>query len=119
MSWSRRGEGFRPIRPHGGGGPRLPAACGGGVTGRRPRRSSPSSTLFTGGATDTGVGGLLFAITMVKNEQRTIGHVVEHLLAEGLDHVIVADNLSTDRTREVLDALVVRGLPVTVVDDPE
>jgi glycosyltransferase involved in cell wall biosynthesis len=62
---------------------------------------------------------MLYGITMVKNEQDTIGHVIEHLLAEGLDHVIVADNLSTDRTREVLDGLVARGLPVTVVDDRE
>lgn len=62
---------------------------------------------------------MLYAITMVKNEQDTIGHVVEHLLAEGIDHVIVADNLSTDRTRAVLDDLVARGWPVTVVEDRE
>jgi glycosyltransferase involved in cell wall biosynthesis len=60
----------------------------------------------------------VWATTMVRNEQDVIVPVVEHLLAEGVDGVIVADNLSTDRTRELLDELACR-LPVIVVDDRE
>ena len=55
---------------------------------------------------------------MVKNEEDVIGPVIEHLLAEGIHHVIVADNLSSDGTREILEALAQR-CPVTVVNDPD
>lgn len=58
------------------------------------------------------------AVTMCKDEADAIGHTIRHLLAEGIDHVIVADNLSSDDTRPILDALA-ETLPVTVVDDPE
>lgn len=55
---------------------------------------------------------------MVRNEQDVIETVIRHLLAEGVDHVLVADNLSTDQTRAILDRLS-EILPVTVIDDPE
>jgi glycosyltransferase involved in cell wall biosynthesis len=55
---------------------------------------------------------------MVKNEEDVIGGVIRHLLAEGVDNVIVADNLSSDRTRGILEELA-ETLPITVVDDPE
>jgi glycosyltransferase involved in cell wall biosynthesis len=55
---------------------------------------------------------------MVKNEEDVIGSVIRHLLAEGVDRVIAADNLSSDRTREILDELA-ETHPLTVVDDPE
>lgn len=42
---------------------------------------------------------------MVRNEEDVIGRTVTHLLAQGIDHVLVADNLSTDRTRQVLEDL--------------
>lgn len=38
------------------------------------------------------------AVTMVKNEQDIVGPIVEHMISQ-VDHVIVADNLSTDNTR--------------------
>jgi Glycosyl transferase family 2 len=55
---------------------------------------------------------------MVRNEEDVIEHVIRHLLAEGVDQVLVADNLSTDRTRTILDRLA-GSLPVTVLDDPD
>ena len=56
----------------------------------------------------------VFGVTMVKDEEDIIGSVVAHMLSQ-VDHVIVADNLSTDRTREILDGLSCPQL--TVVDD--
>jgi glycosyltransferase involved in cell wall biosynthesis len=57
------------------------------------------------------------AVTMVRDEQDVIGHTISHLLAEGVDHVLVADNLSTDHTRQVLEGF--RRTQVTVVDDDD
>ena len=54
-----------------------------------------------------------FGLCLVRDAVDIIGPVVEHMLTQ-VDHVIVADNLSTDGTREVLDAL-----PITVIDDPD
>ena len=53
---------------------------------------------------------------MVKNEQDIIGHTVLHMLDE-VDYVIVADNMSTDSTREILDSIGDDRL--LVVDDLE
>jgi len=61
---------------------------------------------------------MLVAVTMVRDEQDIIGYTLTHLLAEGVDHIIVADNQSTDQTRPILEALA-DGHPVTVLDDPE
>jgi len=52
---------------------------------------------------------------MVRDEADIIGTVIAHLFASGVDHVIAADNLSTDRTRQILESFD----DVTVVDDPE
>jgi hypothetical protein len=56
---------------------------------------------------------IVVAVSMVKNEADIIGPIVAHMLTQ-VDHVIVADNGSTDGTRGILD-----GLPITVLDDPE
>lgn len=53
----------------------------------------------------------VFGICMAKNADDIIGPVIEHMLGQ-VDHIIVADNLSTDRTREILESY-----PITVVDD--
>lgn len=50
-------------------------------------------------------------ITMVRDEVDIIGETIKHMLGQ-VDAVVVADNMSTDGTREILDEL-----PVGVVDD--
>ncbi len=57
----------------------------------------------------------VFGICMAKNEEDIIGPVVEHMMSE-VDHVIVADNLSQDNTRSILDSLTGN---ITVIDDLE
>lgn len=52
-------------------------------------------------------------IAMVRDEADIIGPVVAHML-EQVDHVIVADNGSTDGTRNIL-----QSFDVEIVDDPE
>lgn len=55
---------------------------------------------------------------MVRNEERRIAGSIRRLLDDGIDHVIVADNLSTDGTPDVLRELA-RDHPITVVSDDE
>jgi hypothetical protein len=43
----------------------------------------------------------VIAVTMVKDEADVIGPVIANLFAQGVDHIIAADNLSTDRTRSM------------------
>ncbi len=54
---------------------------------------------------------------MVRNEEDVIEHVVKHMLNNELDLVVVADNLSTDKTRSILDAI--RDRRLVVVDDKD
>lgn len=55
------------------------------------------------------------AVSMFRDEADVAAHTIGHLIAHGIDHLIVADNRSTDDTREILDSFD----QVTVVDDPE
>lgn len=57
---------------------------------------------------------MIVGITTVKNEADIIETSIRHLLAEGVDQIIVADAMSTDGTRDIL-----ADLPVIVEDDPE
>lgn len=57
------------------------------------------------------------AVTMVKDEVDIVARTVGHIATQ-VDHVIVADNMSTDGTRQVLDNLA-RDIDLTVVDDNE
>lgn len=57
---------------------------------------------------------MIVAVSMVRDEQDVIGHTLAHMLTQ-VDHAIIADNLSTDRTRQILESFD----RVTVVDDPE
>lgn len=58
-----------------------------------------------------------FAISMVKDEADVIAGTLSHM-ADEVDHLLVADNASTDSTREILAELE-DTLPLTVLDDPE
>lgn len=60
--------------------------------------------------------GAVWGVSMVRDEADVIAYTIEHLLAQGLEHVIVADNMSTDGTYELLRDMGTT-LPVTVVRD--
>lgn len=55
---------------------------------------------------------------MFKDEADIAEHVIRHMITQGVHHLIVADNLSTDGTRDTLHELAC-DLPLTVVDDPD
>lgn len=62
----------------------------------------------------------LWAVTMVRDEMDILPWTLDHLVAEGVDALIVADNLSTDGTREWLHAYAAEApIPVTVIHDDE
>lgn len=61
--------------------------------------------------------GDVFAVTMVRDEIDIIESTLRHITGE-VDHIIVADNGSTDGTRDILADLT-RDLPLTVIDDPD
>lgn len=56
-------------------------------------------------------------ISMARDEADAIEGTMRHMASE-VDHLLVADNLSTDGTRQILDRLT-DDLPLTVVDDPD
>jgi glycosyltransferase involved in cell wall biosynthesis len=60
---------------------------------------------------------MVTAISMVKDELDVVESFVRHTCTQ-VDRMIVADNASSDGTRDVLDELA-RDLPLTVLDDPE
>lgn len=62
---------------------------------------------------------MLVAISMWHNEADIGPTVIRHLLAEGVDHIIVADNLSTDGTADHLHDFIRCGAPLTYIEDPE
>lgn len=61
---------------------------------------------------------MIVGVTTVKNEADIIEPVLRHHIAEGCDRIIVADNLSTDGTSEIL-ARLAEELPLTVVADTD
>lgn len=58
----------------------------------------------------------VIGVTMVRDEADIIDTTIRHMVAH-VDHIIVADNLSTDDTPKILRRLVDDGLPVTVQQD--
>lgn len=61
---------------------------------------------------------MIGAVSMCRDEDDIIGPVVEHMFAEGVDRIWVADNLSADKTRPILDELAGR-YPLTIIEDAE
>ena len=60
---------------------------------------------------------MLVAVTMVRDEEDVIGYTLSHLLAEEVDHIIVADNRSRDRTPDILNEFGAAGKVTVLVDD--
>ncbi len=66
----------------------------------------------------------VFAVSMFKDEEDVVEGVLGHLEAQGVHGIIVADNRSTDRTRERLESTAAelrkkRSIEIDIVDDPE
>lgn len=62
---------------------------------------------------------MITAVSMWRNEADIGPTIIRHLLAEGVDHIIVADNNSTDGTTEHLQDFIAKGAPLIYVHDPE
>jgi glycosyltransferase involved in cell wall biosynthesis len=62
----------------------------------------------------------IFVISMVKDEDDIIQYILDHMLTQEVDHFIIADNMSTDNTRLILDSFAERydGM-FTILDDNE
>ena len=43
----------------------------------------------------------VWAVTMVRDEADVIGHAIDHLVGQGISHVLVVDHLSQDETAEI------------------
>ena len=61
--------------------------------------------------------GSVWGIALVKNELDVLPYVVEHLLAQGVDYLLIADNLSDDGTFEYLVDLANRDSRIIVLRD--
>ena len=60
------------------------------------------------------------AVSMFKNEEDIAYHTLDHLVSEGVDVIIVADNLSTDNTRQELErAQRQLRCQIVIVEDPD
>lgn len=62
--------------------------------------------------------GTVVGVGMVRDEADVLPATLAQMLSQ-VDAVLIADNGSTDGTRELLDAVERSGVPVRVVDDPE
>jgi hypothetical protein len=60
--------------------------------------------------------GEVWGVAMVRNEVDVIGFTIEHLVAQGFDQVLIADNRSSDGTLDLLRELA-HEFPVLVVRD--
>jgi Glycosyl transferase family 2 len=61
--------------------------------------------------------GDVIGVTMVRDEIDIIASTLHHIAGE-VDHIVVADNGSTDGTRDILSDLA-NDLPLTIIDDPD
>ena len=58
----------------------------------------------------------VWGVCMVRDAEDIIGPIVEHML-EQVDAVLVADNLSTDNTRRILENLKLKYSTLAIIDD--
>ncbi len=58
----------------------------------------------------------LISYSMVKNEEDIIEMFIRRNL-NILDHMYISDNMSSDKTKKILNSLIAEGLPITVWDD--
>lgn len=57
---------------------------------------------------------------MVRNEEDIIAFTLRHMISEGVDGIIVADNMSSDNTRDILEDIKRKAsIQVFIVDDNE
>ncbi len=63
--------------------------------------------------------GEIWAVSMVKDEADVIEASIDHLLGQGVHHVLVADNLSSDGTLEILERLAKNDPRIHVARDRE
>lgn len=62
----------------------------------------------------------LYAVSMMKDEEDVADHVLYHLVSQGIDGIIVADNMSTDSTYEKLhEAKGNLDIEVIILEDKE
>ncbi len=60
----------------------------------------------------------VWGVTMVRNEADIIGYTLDHMVSEGLSGLVVANNLSTDKTLEEIESFKRRSpIPVVIVED--
>ena len=65
------------------------------------------------------VPGAIWGVAMVRDEEDVIALTVQHLFDQGIDHVLVADNRSTDDTPRILAELAGRDARVHLATDNE
>lgn len=61
----------------------------------------------------------IFCVSMVKDEIDIFPYVIDHLMAEGVDAFYIADNMSTDGTRDYLSDMAKEYDNFYVIDDKE
>lgn len=66
-----------------------------------PRRWKRASNALLSVLRSPKSNGPIWAITMARNEADILGETIDHLFAQGVDHVLVADHLSRDGTADV------------------
>jgi hypothetical protein len=60
----------------------------------------------------------VWVVMLVKNEEDIIGYNLSHWLSQGIDGIIVSDNMSHDTTIEILNDIKKRAqIPVVIIED--
>lgn len=62
----------------------------------------------------------VWAVTMVGDEVDIVEYSLQHMVSEGVDGIIIADNLSTDGTRQLIEKVKASvGIPIIIMEDKE